>query len=187
MPIYDPIPPISPPPANAPHSGSVGEAHGLQSKRIWVAGAVDERQIIDAVRALSLWRVSVFGDVLVRVDYGTGMKGGNFVALRTPLVMTIPGQAQLYAQPRDPEHTGVICKVTITPATAGARSQARKVLNAGAGPALAFDDDAVSFFALTASALTISGLAVAVPALSAVPLVQGSVLNTGSGFQEFEA
>jgi hypothetical protein len=49
------------------------------------------------------------------------------------------------------------------------------------------DPGAVDFFALTASTLTISGAAVVVPALQIVPLVSGSTLDTGSGFQEFEA
>jgi hypothetical protein len=77
----------------------------------------------------------------------------------------------------------VTCGVTLTQATAGARSILRRFIS---GPA-AFELDAVAFTALAASVVSVSGVgAIAVPALSTVPLVAGATLTSGSGFQEFE-
>lgn len=160
--------------------------YGTQSRRRWAVGENEPQQVIDALRSVSLWRVSVFGPVLVNVEYGTAMRR-VFSSLRAPLVMTIPGQAQLYAWPVNAEHDGVVeCTVTLTPATAGEPAQARKIIDSG-GIDTPFDLDAVRFVAFVDSTLNISGVVVAVPALSSVPLVAGALLTIGRGFQEFEA
>lgn len=176
------------PPAVAavpPPLGSVGDTgviYGTQQLAVWNPGDVGPRQVCDALKANALWRFSVFGRVLVSIVYGTqGTR--KILQLRAPVVLTIPGQFTATATPLDEQ--GVQCEVTLTQATAGARAIARDVVNAGGG-AVNLSPDAVDFFALTASTLTIAGLAVAVPALQIVPLVAGSVLLTGSGFQEFE-
>jgi hypothetical protein len=184
--IWLPQPPHVSGPAQQQPRGAVGNTgviYGTQQRAVWQPGATDARQVCDALKPQSLWRFSVFGRVSVTLDYGTQANRG-IVNLLAPLVITIPGQFTATATPLDAE--GVEAVVTLTQATAGARSLARNVLNAGAGPALAFDLGAVSYVALTASTLTISGVAVVVPALGIVPLVSGSVLNTGAGFQEFE-
>ncbi len=178
--------PVSRWPADAPPFGALngtGEIYGTQSSHTWAAGQTDTREICDVTKAPALWRLSVFGNVLVSIGYGTN---GNrqILNLQAPCVITLPGQFTARATPRD--NAGTSCVVTLTQATAGALSQARKLADA-AGGAVALDEGACRYVALTASTLTISGVAVAVPALAVVPLVSGAVLNTGSGFQEFEA
>lgn len=178
-------PPALPPPPRS--VGNTGNVWGLQSRQDWVAGLMDPRVVCDTIKAECVWRFSAFGAVYITVLYGT-LATRQIVRLQAPVVMTIPGQFVATAEPIDPQHSGVSCDVTLTPATASrAFEHARAFVDAGAGPAIALELGAVRFVALTASALTISGAAVAVPALAAVPLVAGAVLNTGSGFQEFEA
>lgn len=180
----DPRPPVSGPPPNEV-GGSSGATYGTVNRAKWAAGDNEEKQIISTDRSAMLWRISVFGPVTVRIDYGTVMRQ-PLTLLASPVVMTIPGSASVYVTPSDPEHAAIACKATLTAASAGARAHARKIIDAGAGAVL-FEESAVNFVALTASTLTISGIAVVVPALSAVPLVAGSRLDTGSGYQEFEA
>lgn len=163
--------------------GNTGVIYGTQQRALWSVGQTDARQVCDALKPQALWRFSCFGRVSLTLDYGT--QGNRAILnLLAPVVITIPGQFTATATPLDDQ--GADAVVTLTQATAGARALARNILNAGAGPALALDAGAVSFFALVASTLTISGVAVVVPALGIVPLVSGSVLNTGAGFQEFE-
>lgn len=178
------VPPAVPPPPGA--LGNDGEVYGIQSRREWAVGEFDARVVCDAVRPAALWRFSCFGPVYVTIIYGTGATR-QVQRLQAPVVITIPGQFVAQAQPTDPAHAApVSCEVALTQATAGARAHARRFITA-AGGAVAFSDDAVQFVAFVNSTLTISGAAVAVPALATVPLVAGSLLNTGSGFQEFEA
>lgn len=174
--------PAVPPPAAALNAN--GPSYGIQSRREWAAGEVDERDVVDTIKGASLWRFSAFGNVTISIIYGTETSR-QFLSLQAPVVMTIPGQFSARAKPRGEE--GASCTIALTQATAGARAHARKLIVGPGGGGLAFDDDAVTYTALTASTLTISGVATAVPALSTVPLVTGSVLITGSGFQEFEA
>jgi hypothetical protein len=183
--MHDPHPPVSGPPQPIGPGGSSGPRYGSLSKAKWAVGDVTEKEIITVTRADLLWRVSVFGPVLLRVDYGTTMRR-QFALLRAPLVMTLPGQVFVYAAPVSDQHTGIECTATLTAASSGARAICRHIVTSLPG-AVALNNDAVSYFALTASTLTIAGFAVVVPALSAVPLVSGSVLNTGSGYEEFEA
>jgi len=210
----DPLPvsgrAAAPPPQDA--VGNTGKIYGTQARVVWNLGEVDPRGVCDSVKALSLWRFSAFGRVTITINYGT--QGTREIrSLRTPLVMTIPGQFTATATPIDDR--GTVCTVTLTPATAGSRSVARRFVSATAsalllaspaalavsGPGgdhgggggggqnhpVALDEDAVAFIPLTAATLTVSGVAVSVSALQVVPLVAGSVLNSGSGFEEFEA
>jgi hypothetical protein len=166
-----------------PNQGEMGPKYGTQQFANWAPGEVDPRQVLDTMKAGALWRISVFGHVLVTVMYGTSHNRA-IENLQAPVVITVPGQAIVTATPRDSE--GTTCVVTLTQATAGALSQARKFVARG-GADVDLDEGACRYFALTASTLTISGAATVVPALSVVPLVAGSVLTSGSGFQEFEA
>lgn len=173
-------------PAQAQPRGAVGNTgviYGTQQRAVWAAGQTDARQVCDALKPQALWRFSCFGRVSLTIDYGT-QANRAILNLLAPVVLTIPGQFTATATPID--DAGAEAVVTLTQATAGARGIARRLLDAGAGPALALDVGAVSFFALNACTLTISGVAVVVPALAVVPLVAGSLLNTGAGFQEFE-
>jgi len=163
--------------------GNMGADYGIQVFAKWDAGDIKARDVIDVRRADALWRLSAFGNVLLTVAYGTKKKRA-ITDLQAPLVITVPGQFILTATPRDDQ--GTTCVVALTQATAGAISMARKFVARG-GADVALDDGALRYFALTASTLTISGAAVVVPALGLVPLVAGSVLTSGSGFQEFEA
>lgn len=164
---------------------STGPVYGTQQRAVWSAGDVGSRQVCDtSQKAAMLWRFSCFGHVDVVIDYGT-LGTRKILTIRAPVVLTIPGQFTATATPID--GNGAVADITLTQATGGARSIARQFKSAGAGPPIALSDDAVDFVALVASTLTISGVAVAVPALASVPLVVGSTLNTGSGFQEFEA
>lgn len=182
--LPDPVPVSGPPERhNFGQAGNTGIIYGTQSFAIWAPGETQPKQVCDTLKCDALWRFSAFGRVTIRIEYGTQVTREIFV-LQCPVVMTLPGQFTATATPLDDE--GADCKVTLTQATAGARAIARRFITAPAG-AVNLDRDAVDYFALTASTLTISGAAVVVPALSVVPLVSGSVLNTGSGFQEFEA
>ena len=182
-----PRPPVSGPAEPQPPGavGNSGVIYGTQQKAVWVAGhRLDERQIIDLRKCDALWRISVFGRVLLRLNYGT-QATRQLANLRAPLVITVPGQVTVTAQPLD--DLGTICTVTATQASAGARSICRQLVGTTAPTNLDLHEDAVAFFALTASSLIISGSVVAVPALAVVPLVAGSVLTDGSGFVEYEA
>jgi hypothetical protein len=170
--------PALPPPPGA--LGNTGPEYGIQSFRVWQAGEEDARDIVDVTKATFLWRLSVFGNVYVSLYYGT--KGNlQLLDLQAPLVIEVPGQLRAIARPRDDQ--GAECTLTLTQASGGARSQARKFTSTVG----ALDPHAVAFTALVASVLTISGVVTAVPALATVPLVSGAVLGSGSGFQEFEA
>jgi hypothetical protein len=173
-------PAVAPPP---PALDNTGKVYGIQARHTWTAGQTDERQVIDIPRGEFLWRISIFGRVRVRVDYGT-KANRHLLNLLAPVVMGIPGQCTVRAVPLDSE--GAEVDATLTLATGTAQAQARNVVDATLA-AVPFELDAVRFVALSASTASISGLLVAVPALATVPLVAGSVLLTGSGFQEFEA
>ena len=178
--------PVSPPPSPVPHNphpNQMGPQYGIQSFFQWAAGETDERPVLDSLKTGALWRLSIFGNVTVTLDYGTG-HNRSIAGLQAPVVITVPGMLNARVKPRDSE--GTTCVVTLTQATAGAISNARKFVSRG-GANVDLDEGACRYFALTASTLTISGAAVVVPALSLVPLVAGSVLTAGSGFQEFEA
>lgn len=162
-----------------PHDDDNGPTYGTQQRAVWFPGATDTRQVIDAKRSVALWRLSVFGRVDLKITYGT-LGTRSVLSVRAPVVMTVPGQLIVDATPID--DAGTECTVTLTQATAGARSIARQFVT---GP-VNLDDGATDFWALTACSLTISGVVVAVPALQIAPLVVGSVLTSGSGFQEFE-
>jgi hypothetical protein len=162
--------------------GNTGPIYGTQSSHVWAAGQVDPRQVIDSLKSHSLWRFSVFGNVALQILYGT--QATQQINALAPCVFFLPGQVVVLATPRNAE--GTTCHVTLTPVWGQNRSHCRALLDATGG-ALAFSPDAVRFVALVASTLTVAGIAVAVPALAECPLVTGSVLNTGTGFQEFEA
>ncbi len=162
--------------------GNMGPQYGTQQSATWDVGDGTPRQLCDVTKAAALWRLSVFGAVRVTIAYGTS-KNRDIVRLLAPVVITLPGQFTVTAEPTN-TGVGATAVVTLTQATAGALSQARKFV---AGGPVALDDGAVRFVALAAASLTISGVVVAVPTLSTVPLVAGSVLTSGSGFMEFEA
>jgi hypothetical protein len=167
-------------PPTAEQANAFGPEYGIQSRHTWLPLQSDERQLIDVRKARFLWRVSVFGNVSVRIAYGT--KGTRqILQLWAPVVIALPGQVEVFARPLTAD--GAEALVTLTQATGGARSIARQAVS---GPA-ALDSAAVSYTALSDSVLNVAGvLAIPVPALSTIPLVAGSTLSSGDGFQEFE-
>lgn len=181
--LPEPRPPVSGHSRPQAEVGNTGVIYGTQQRAIWAPGQSEEREVCNALKPGALWRLSVFGRVTVRIGYGT-QATRSIALVQAPVVLSIPGQFTAYAKPLNDQ--GAECQVTLTQATAGARAIARRFVTAALG-AVDLDDDAVDFWALVASTLTISGQAVAVPALAIVPLVSGAVLNTGAGFQEFEA
>ena len=186
--------PVSVPPWDPPKEGSSNlPFYGEQSIAKWApplpGHALDakEKQIIDTGQPTPyLWRVSIFGEgILLRIVYGSRATLARLDAVRTPFVGTFPGKVTIYARPLNPEvPAAVTATPTLTMASAG-RSEMRALIDATGG-AVAFHADAVRFIALQASTATIAGVAVAVAALATVPLVAGSTLLTGVGFQEFE-
>jgi hypothetical protein len=176
---YVPIP--SPPASPQARAGDAGTPHGWQQSRTIPAGDAREQPCIDEVNAEFLWRFSVFGRVLVRVVYGTSSTR-EYVDLQAPVVMTVPGKLCVSVRAADPEEDTPFT-VTCTPATGGARSQARRLVDS----AVDFSDDAVSFVALVASTLTVGGQAVTLATGQSVPLIAPSSLVSGAGFEEFEA
>jgi hypothetical protein len=178
---------FSPPPGSAVPDqlkNDTGPTYGFQQSRTIPAGDARSQPVIDEVRAEFLWRFSIFGRVFVRVTYGT-LQTRQFVDLLAPVVMTVPGQLNVEVRAVDPQSETPF-SVTVTKATGGARAIARSALDAGAG-AVALSDDAAFYTALSVSTLTIAGLPVTVAASQTVPVVAGSSLVTGTGFQEFEA
>jgi hypothetical protein len=173
-------------PPNLAQANNAGPEYGIQGQYTWVVGDNKPQQPIDVPKADFLWRISVFGAVLVSIRYGT-KSTREILLLQAPVVLALPGQLTVTVTPADPLHAApVTCRVTLTQATGAPRAQARKLADAGGG-AVTLDDGAVSFTALTASTLTIAGVAgVAVAATASVPLVAGAVLTAGKGFQEFE-
>lgn len=175
------VPLPSPPASPQARSGDAGTPYGWQQSRTIAAGDEAEQHCIDEVNAEFMWRFSVFGRVLVRVVYGTSQTR-EFVDLQAPVIMTIPGKLAVYVRSADPQSSQTF-SVTCTKATGGARSQARRLVDAAGG----LSDDAVSFFALVACVLTVGGQAVNLAAGQSVPLVAPSSLTSGAGFEEFES
>lgn len=176
-----PIP--SPPAAPQARSGDAGTPYGWQQSRTIPAGDEREQQAIDEVNAEYMWRFSVFGRVLVRVVYGT-LATREFVDLQAPVIMNVPGKLAVYVRSADPQSAQVF-SVTCTKSAGNSSccSQARRLVDSAG----ALSDDAVRFFALVASVLTVGGQAVNVAAGQSVPLVAPSSLTSGAGFEEFEA
>lgn len=180
--------PRTSPPALPPESmGSVGYVHGLQSSEKWTGGASDSRQICDQKLSNHIWRVSVFASTWVRLDivYGTA-RTINIKALNPPLVLYVPGQCVVYAQPVL-NNVGAIVDgfayCTATPVNSAGAPQIRKLVSG----AQVFDDHVVKFFAFDASVVQFpGGVTVTLAAGQSTPLVAGSSLVSGDGFVEYE-
>jgi len=164
---------------NPPHIPSPGrhdrQAEGLQQSGEWSAGQNQPIQLLDATRAAMLWRVSVVGDVAIRLLYGT--RATIELNAWAPFVAGIPGQVALWATPLD-DTTPTRALATLTPSAAPGVTYARTTL-VSPGP---FPAAAGRFTALSASTLTIAGIVgVAVAIGASIPVVAGSLLTAGSG------
>lgn len=178
------VPPALPP----PHQGSVGYVHGLQSSERWTGSAHDSRQICDQLLSEHIWRVSVIASQWVRLDvvYGTA-RTIKLTGLFGPLILYVPGQCAIYAEPAD-SGGGVFpdafAYCSATPVNSAGTPQIRKHVTG----AQAFVDHAVRFFALANSTVQLGsgGPAVALTLGQSVALIAGSSLTSGDGYLEFE-
>jgi hypothetical protein len=154
-------------------------AIGVQRRVDWAAGDVRPVQIVDKTPGPSLWRVSVVGDVRLRCSFGSGP--GRVLELDAPAELTLPGQLAIQATPRLAVATVAI--VTLTLATADGRCWARTLETADlAGTPL--PDSAGALTALTALALLVRGVAVALVAGDQIPVVTGTVITAGHAIVE---
>ena len=164
-----------------PHIPSPGRndrtASGLQAIGEWEAGESQAIPLLDATRAESLWRVSVFGDVEIELIYGT--RATIRLIAVAPFVSDVPGQLTLSARPIDPT-TQTRAFATLTPSGAPGLAIARQVIP---GPQ-SLPEAAANYFALTASTVTVGGVALPVAVGQWIPVVAGSVLAAGSGLVE---
>jgi hypothetical protein len=172
--------PAAPPPAALPRSG--GEPYeGTQNEQLWVAGEVDQRGIIDASRKSSLYRLTLIGrNVAATIRYGTNATL-LLTGMRTPLVLTLPGQVGVSAKPLSGD--GAEISATLVRVTAASAQVGRRFRNTAG----TFDPEVVAFYTLEACSITIDGHAyAAVPAFTRVPLIQPATFVSGSGLEEFD-
>lgn len=168
---------VSPPPAIPSPGRNDRAASGLQAIGEWEAGESQVIPLIDATRAESLWRVSVFGEVEIELVYGT--RATIRLTAIAPFVSDVPGQLTLSAWPLDPA-TQTRALATLTPSGAPGLAFARQVIP---GPQ-ALPEAAANYFALTASNVTVAGATLPVAVGQWIPVVAGSVLVSGSGLIE---
>lgn len=176
----DSPPPAAPPPVDSARSG--GERYeGTQNEQEWRAGEVDQRGIIDATRKAGLYRLTLVGrNVSCNIRYGTNATL-DLVGMRTPLVLTLPGQVGVSAKPLS--DAGAAVSATLVRVTAASSQQALRYRNTAG----AFDPAVAAFFTLEACSVTIDGHAyAAVPAFTRIPLIQPATFVSGSGFEEFD-
>jgi hypothetical protein len=153
----------------------------------WAVGENDVRPLVDVGCAPSLWRVSVFGDLLVTVEYGTS-RIRRLEGLSTPLVGHFPGSLRLSAIPRNADHqapvTGLVNLTLVT--AAGANRLMRLVSGAQPIP----EGVAAVMGALDAPTPQINNRGLGVQTLSqTVPtaIADGSAIVQGSAWLFFEA
>jgi len=170
--------PARPPP---PRRDGSEPFEGIQNEQLWTASEVDSRGILDGSRKPGLYRLTLTGrNVECSIRYGTNATL-LLTGVRTPVVMTVPGQVGVSAKPLGAG--GAEISATLVRVTASSEQACRR-RRTTAGT---FDPGVVSFFTLEACSLTIDGqVYAAVPAFTRIPLIQPSSLNTGSGFEEFD-
>ena len=182
-------PPYSPPPAH--RGGGVynqyGQTFGTQTVETWVPGAADRRPLLDMVRAESLWRVSVTGDVVVYARWGTS--GTHELELHTPIDATFPGFASLEVAPRVEQHEDAVSAlVSATPVWGGAKEVMRRMVDA-VGTAQDLAPEACWLRAIhpAGANVLLRGILVVLPFLGEVELLYPSSLQTGIAIVEYLA
>lgn len=177
----DSPPPAQPPPAGSARSG--GEPYeGTQNEQAWKADEDDSRGIIDGVRKPGLYRLTLVGrNVEASIRYGTNATL-LLTGMRTPLVLTLPGNVGVSAKPINSIQPAEIA-ATLVRVTASSTQQGRRKRTAAG----VFDPGVCSFYTLEACSITIDGTNYAtVPAFTRLPLIQPASLVSGSGFEEFD-
>lgn len=174
--------PLGATPSIITHLGNLGEQYGTQAVARWPVGNARRQVLVDITRAECLWRVSVFGDAILKVSWGTG---GSFIVdnVICPLVLTVPGSLTIDAIPRD-NSTPSSAQATLTKSTGSVSIPSfRQHLT---GPA-AFVLQVVQVTALTPAVVDVLGTPVAVPVGGTLPIVEGSALTSGTVIAELEA
>lgn len=153
--------------------------YGIQSRREWTAADVEPKDIVDALRSEYVWRVSAIGaNVELQLHYGTQ---GTLVVpnIRVPFVGVVPGQVTLRAQ-KVAAGAPANVLVTLTAATGGL-PVVRTVIPAPQ----ALPNNTSQYTALTASTLTVAGIAgIAVAVGASLPIVAPSAVTAGAGIAE---
>lgn len=163
--------------------GEDGPSYGIQQRAQFAVDETKPKPLFSSRRALSLWRISVFGDLLVTFSYGTESSFREFT-VRAPCVGFFPGGVQVKAVPRvaAPREEVIEAMLTATPAFAHGKEQ--QLLNtAAAGDS--FPDNAVRFTATVLSTVNLQGTAVNIGAGDSIALFAGSSLTAGAGIVEF--
>jgi hypothetical protein len=161
--------------------------YGIQTAQVWEIGQSGARSLLDTVPNCWLWRLSVTGDVVITLTWGT--RATRTLTLDAPLVADLPGNVAVVVAPRvSPAAAKVTALCTLTEVRAASSSSVlRRFVPAPGGAGAALHDDAARFVALAASSVTIRGVAVALVAGQSIPLVSGSTLDAaGTGYLEFE-
>lgn len=160
-----------------------GPNYGLQKREVWDANVFDERPLVDATRACSLWRVSIIGDLVLNVGYGTSSRV-RFQA-HGPLEATFPGFVEISGQPRVTDHSEpVVAEISLTPAFGHTVNHAALV-TAVVGPAITLPPNTKRIRGLTAGSVTVQGTVVAFGIGDTVTVVGEAVLTAGTVILEF--
>ena len=164
-----------------PSLGNLGEQYGIQSTCNWQANDNRRQALIDVLRAPNLWRVSVFGDVVLKITWGTG---AGFIAenVQTPLVATFPGSVTIEATPKNPA-TPTEASATLTEATGAGESKFAQLIQ---GPANLVAQ-VVRVTALNACVLNVGGVAVALNAGDLLPIISNTTVTSGTLLAHLEA
>lgn len=147
---------------------------GQQFAASWEPGKNDEKPILTTEPAASLWRVSVFGDVLLRVTWGT-VSTFSVENIRAPFVAALPGRVSISAVPRSPGDANR-CLCTLTPATSGGAP----LFRAFADSPGEFNRHVYRVTALNAASVEVAGVVVSLSSGESLPVFAGSELLSGS-------
>lgn len=163
---------------------------GFQATVSFPPGTPQEAQAVDlmAPEDMGLWRVSAISLAPVamraRIIYGTS-SSFRISNLRLPLVAYVPGACQLYLAPDvSPVVADINVRVSATLITNGL--QVLRTFHDSAAAAVLLPPSAMRYTALTASTVTIEGIAVAVAVGTDILLTAPSTLTAGAGIAEHE-
>ena len=148
---------------------------GEQYSAAWQAGEVDQRPLLDIVRADCLWRVTVVGAVSLAITYGT--RGTiRLSGVLAPFSADLPGSVTVLATPL---RAGASAVVTCSPVSGSSDPVARVVVPVGPIPV-----QVGAFTALVPSVLTIAGQAVSLPSGQRIIVLADSDVISGAGVGE---
>lgn len=164
--------------------GQQAHSYGYQRQLILPITDTVPHQVVAVNAGPTLWRLSVVGEVVVDIIYGTQPRLS--LQCDAPLEATFPGALTVTLTRRQHIAGGTVTAVvTLTRADGPGINYAARLYNAAAG-AIALPDAAKRAVALGAAALTVRGNAVALAAAGdSVPLVEPSVLTAGLAIVEF--